>query len=168
MPSKDLKPKTAAAPADTGIEPADQAKIAKGLAEALGDTYTLLIKTHVYHWNVVGPLFVPLHELLEAHYRDLFDATDEIAERIRALGQPAPVSFAKMAALADVKEETGARSAAGMVAQLIKDHERLAKSFREIAGDADEADDLVTADLLTGRLKFHEKAIWMLKAIVAE
>lgn len=150
----------------TGIDQKAIKGISDGLVEILGSTYTLLVKTHVYHWNVVGPLFLPLHELTEAHYKDLFSAVDELAERIRALGLPAPLSFEDFDNRSMIKEETKDRSAEGMVGQLIKDHETLSRRLREVAQDADEAGDLVTADLLTQRLTFHEKAIWMLRATI--
>lgn len=160
-----LKPKVEKENVATGIDAKARAKIASGLVEALASTYTLLIKTHVYHWNVVGPLFLPLHELTERHYKDLLEAADVIAERIRSLGHPAPLSFDDLAPKSRVKEETADRSAEGMVRQLIRDHEAIARKLREVAGVADEADDLVTADMLTQRMNFHEKAIWMLRAI---
>ena len=163
-----LKPKTAEEPIKTGIEPKNRPKIADVLNAALGDSYVLLVKSHGYHWNVVGPIFKPLHELTEAHYDDLFAAVDEIAERIRSIGEPAPSSFAAMLEASCLKEETGTKSAAEMVAQLVKDHEAVARRMREGAGVADDGDDLVTVDLFTRRLAFHEKAIWMLRATVAE
>lgn len=151
---------------DTGIEQKDRGAVSKDLTEVLADTYTLLFKTHVYHWNVVGPLFVPIHELTESHYKNLFAAADEIAERIRGLGHLAPISLAGLVSKAVVEEEDDARlTAEEMVEELARDHEKMVKRLRQAAIDADEVDDLVTADLLTERLAFHEKAIWMLRAI---
>ncbi len=153
---------------DTGIDKKDRGSVARDLIEVLADTYTLLFKSHVYHWNVVGPLFVPIHELTETHYKDLFAAADVIAERIRSLGHPAPLSFAGLLSKAVVEEEDeSGLSAEEMVQSLANDHEKMVKRLRQAAIDADEVDDLVTADLLTERLAFHEKAIWMLRAIVA-
>ncbi len=153
---------------DTGIKSKDRSEVATALVPVLADTYTLLVKTHVYHWNVVGPLFIPFHELTEEHYNNLFEAADVIAERIRSLGRPAPLSFAELLPEAGVEEETVNRSADEMVSRLIEDHEMLAKRLREAALLADEADDLVSADMLTQRLAFHEKAVWMLRAIIAK
>ncbi|MDX2288173.1 MAG: Dps family protein [Hyphomicrobiaceae bacterium] len=163
--AKRVSPATASM-LDTGLEPKDRNSVSKDLVEVLADTYTLLLKTHVYHWNVVGPLFVPLHELTEAHYKDLFQAADDIAERIRSLGHPAPLSFRQLLPKSAVDEETSDRSAEQMVAHLVVDHEKIVKRLRDAAMAADEADDLVTTDLLTARLAFHEKAIWMLRAII--
>ena len=162
-----LKAKVSKEPMSTGIDEKARKKISDGLVEVLASTYTLLVKTHVYHWNVVGPLFLPLHELTEAQYNDMFAAVDELAERIRALGLPAPLSFEDFDRRSLIKEEKQDRTAEGMVAQLVKDHEALSRRMRELAMEADEGDDLVTADLLTQRLTFHEKAIWMLRATVA-
>ena len=75
---------------DTGLDSKTRTKFAGQLSEILDDTYTLLVRTHVYHWNVKGPLFEPIHKLLEAQYEKLFEATDKIAERVRQLGHKVP------------------------------------------------------------------------------
>lgn len=152
---------------NTGLDQGKRSKLAEDLGKVLGDTYTLLVKTHVYHWNVVGPVFLPLHELTEEHYKDLFKATDEIAERIRALGHLTPLSFEMLESMTKIEEETTKRSAQDMVKQLAADHEEMTRRIRRITAHAAETEDFVTHDLLNSRLAFHEKAIWMLKAIVA-
>jgi len=162
-----LKAKPSQQNVNTGIASSARKDIAMELGLLLGDTYMLLVKTHVYHWNVVGPLFVPIHELTEAHYNDLFAASDVLAERIRALGHITPVSFAGMAKKAELTEAKSVTSAGEMVEALIGDHEAIVRSMREIAIKAEQADDFVTHDILVGRLTFHEKAIWMLRAIVS-
>lgn len=167
MATKSPSTRDSAMAPDIGISAKSATDVSRALAEVLADTYTLLVKTHVYHWNVVGPLFLPLHELTEQHYKDMFEAADHIAERIRALGQVTPLSFEQMMPKAGVEEETVNRAASAMVHRLVADHEQLAKRLRIAALAANEADDLVTADLLTGRLAFHEKAIWMLKAMTS-
>lgn len=153
----------------SGLSSTDRSQLSRAVADVLADTYVLLIKTHVYHWNVIGPLFVPVHQLLEVHYKDLFAAADELAERIRGLGRLAPLSFGKdLLPRSDVEEEKADRSAAGMIKQLVADHEEIARRIRGVSADAADRKDFVTHDLLNGRLAFHEKAIWMLRAIVAE
>ena len=149
---------------DTGIQKAENA--ASNLENCLADSFMLMIKSQVYHWNVVGPLFQPLHVLTQEHYENLFEAIDDIAERIRALGYPAPSSIVDMAQKSVIDEDTGSTSAEEMVRTLIKDHEAVASRFRDAAKLADHTGDLVTADLLTERIAFHEKAVWMLKAII--
>lgn len=151
----------------TGIDSADAKALASGLSRSLAETYVLYLKTQGFHWNVVGPLFYGLHKLTEEQYRDLAGAVDELAERIRALGHPAPASFARFLELSAVKELARPLSAEDMVAELVADHETVASTFRELVEAAEKARDVATADLLTERLHFHEQAAWMLRSIVA-
>lgn len=153
---------------DTGIESDHRQRLAAHLSRALADTMLLMIKSQVYHWNVVGPLFKPIHDLTEEHYNDLFQAADDIAERIRAIGYPAPLSFADLAGRTSLSEETQVISAQRMVEQLLVDHETIVRNMREAAEFADKSDDFVTHDLLVARMNFHENAIWMLRATIAE
>jgi starvation-inducible DNA-binding protein len=85
---------------DIGISEADRRKVAEGLSKVLADTYTLYLKTHNFHWNVTGPMFQTLHLMFEAQYTELALAVDLVAERIRALGHPAPGTYAAYAKLA--------------------------------------------------------------------
>ena len=78
-----------------GIADKDRAAIAKGLSKLLADTYTLYLTTHNFHWNVTGPMFNSLHAMFMAQYTELWTAVDPVAERIRALGHPAPGSYAQ-------------------------------------------------------------------------
>ena len=151
---------------ETGIQ--KTVSIKANLETCLADSFLLMIKSQVYHWNVVGPMFQPLHQLTQEHYENLFAAIDEIAERIRALGYPAPTNMAEMVRRSVIKEDEGSTSAEQMVRNLIEDHEKVAGRFRDSAKLADLKGDLVTADLLTQRIAFHEKAVWMLKAIVSD
>ena len=130
----------------------------------LADTYTLVVKSHGYHWNVTGPQFFSLHAMFEEQYTDMWTAADVIAERIRALGTYAPGSFADFTKIAQVKEATGVPSASEMVADLARDHELLAASARRILAALDGANDDATEDLITQRLQFHEKTSWMLRS----
>ena len=141
--------------------------LATSLTGVLADSFVLMIKTQSYHWNVVGPLFFSLHEMTEMHYRNMFEAVDEIAERIRALGELAPLSFTDMISNAELVEETRVTNASDMVAKLVMDHESLARRFRDLAAEASGAGDGVTEDLANSRMAFHEKAAWMLRATVA-
>ena len=161
-----LKPKPRDEEMNIGLDAAYRDAMARSLSDILGATYRLLIKSHLYHWNVVGPLFKPLHELLEEHYNALFSATDVIAERIRALGHLAPVDLSKADFSGDVPD-IEKESASAMVADLIKDHETAVRTMRKAASKAGDSGDVVTEDMLTARLTFHEKALWMLKATIA-
>ena len=82
---------------DIGISEEDRRQIAEGLSNLLSDTYTLYLKTHNFHWNVTGSMFQTLHLMFEQEYTELANAVDAIAERIRALGFPAPGTYADFA-----------------------------------------------------------------------
>ena len=152
----------------TGLSANARTQVAERLTEALADTVVLMLKSQVFHWNVVGPSFVGLHKLTEQHYQDLFAAADELAERIRALGSLVPFSSKIMARSASVGDGLAIRSTETMIEELIADHEGVVRSMRETAEEADKAGDIVTHDLLVRRMDFHEKAIWMLRAVTAK
>jgi starvation-inducible DNA-binding protein len=160
-----LKPKADVVPLKTGIDQEDRKAVANGLAQILADTWVLLIKTQGYHWNVVGPMFYSVHKLTEDQYKDQFAAIDVIGERIRALGFPAPQSFADVIALSALYEESKVMSAQGMLEQLVADHETIARRARDVAKAAAKLDDPVTEDLMIRRLEAHEEAVWMLRSI---
>ena len=126
----------------------------------------LYLKTHNFHWNVTGPMFNTLHLMFEGQYTELATAIDEIAERIRALGFPAPGSYARFTALASIQEEDGVPSAEAMIRQLSEDQETVARTARSIFPVVDEARDEPTADLLTQRMRIHEKTAWMLRSML--
>lgn len=165
--SATLKPQTHDENFNTGLTAKYRTEAATALSNILAATYKLTIKSHLYHWNVVGPLFKPLHELTEEHYTILFAATDTIAERIRALGHTAPSDLGEAAKFAPAANEVKHTTAVEMINDLIADHEEAVRNMRDAATKADDADDVVTADMLTARLTFHEKALWMLRAIVS-
>lgn len=150
----------------TGLNGGERTQLAEHLSRVLADTYILMIKSHVYHWNVTGVYFGALHALTEEHYEDLFKAADVVAERIRALGHLPPMSIEAMLPKASVEEEQRSRKAGGMIAQLVKDHEQIVGRLRETATVSDKLEDYVTTDMLTQRMAFHEKAIWMLGAMI--
>jgi starvation-inducible DNA-binding protein len=150
-----------------GIAEEDRQEIAQGLSRLLADSYTLYLKTHNYHWNVKGPLFNTLHQMFEEQYTELAEAVDEIAERIRALGKPAPGSYRAYAALTSIDEEDGEPSAEEMILRLLQGQETVARTARSVIGAAEAANDEPTADLLTQRMQVHEKNAWMLRSMAA-
>lgn len=151
-----------------GIADEDRRRIAEGLSRLLADSYTLYLKTHNYHWNVTGPLFNTLHAMFETQYTELATAVDEIAERIRALGHPAPGSYRAFAGLTSIEEEEGVPSAETMIRRLVIGQETVARTAREVFPVADQAHDEPTADLLTQRMQVHEKNAWMLRSMLEE
>jgi starvation-inducible DNA-binding protein len=151
---------------DIGITENDRRAIADGLSRLLADTYTLYLKTHSFHWNVTGPQFNTLHTMFETQYNGLALAVDLIAERIRALGFPAPGSYAQYAELTSIPEETSVPTANDMIRQLVGVQEAVVRTARAVFPVAEKAGDQPTADLLTERMNIHEKTAWMLRSML--
>ena len=151
---------------DIGIGEKDRQKIAQGLARLLADTYTLYLKTHNFHWNVTGPMFQTLHLMFEQQYNELALAVDLIAERIRALGYPAPGTYAAFTKLSTIKESKGQPSAKDMIRELVAGQEAVVKTARSVFPLVDKANDEPSADLLTQRMQVHEKTAWMLRSLL--
>lgn len=153
-----------------GISEQNRIAIAEGLSKLLADSYTLYLKTHNYHWNVTGPMFNALHTMFEEQYTELATAVDEIAERIRALGEPAPGSYKAFAALTSIEEEDHGQvpDAKEMIKQLVIGQETVARTARSMFDIVEEAKDESSADLLTQRMQIHEKNAWMLRSMLGE
>src|SRR5687768_15618318 len=151
---------------DIGIKDKDRKAIAQGLSHLLADTYTLYLKTHNFHWNVTGPMFQTLHLMFETQYNELALAVDLIAERIRALGFPAPGSYREFAKMSSIPEASGTPAAKDMIEQLVAGQEAVIRTARSIFPSAEAANDEPTADLLTQRLQIHEKTAWMLRSLL--
>jgi starvation-inducible DNA-binding protein len=154
---------------DIGISENDRRSIAEGLSRLLADTYTLYLKTHSFHWNVTGPMFHSLHQMFETQYTELAGAVDQIAERIRALGMPAPGSYAEFSRLSSIKEAEGANrvpDAEEMIRQLMAGQEAIVRTAREIFPTAEAANDEATSNLLADRMEIHEKNAWMLRSML--
>lgn len=149
-----------------GIDTKQREAIASGLSRLLADSYTLYLKTHNFHWNVTGPMFATLHLMFEQQYTELALAVDLIAERIRALGSPAPGTYKEFSRLTSIKEAEGVPSAEEMIKQLVEGQETVVRTAREIFPVAAEAHDEPTADILTQRMQVHEKNAWMLRSLL--
>ncbi|MBL8519196.1 MAG: DNA starvation/stationary phase protection protein [Betaproteobacteria bacterium] len=158
--------KSAAPAINLGIGEKDRARIAAGLSNLLADTYTLYLMTHNFHWNVKGPMFQTLHLMFEAQYNELALAVDLIAERIRALGFPAPGTYAAYAKLTSIPEPEGVPEATDMIRQLVKGQEAVVRTARKLFPVVDKARDEPSADLLTQRMQLHEKNAWMLRSLL--
>lgn len=152
-------------PVEIGLETASRQSISKSLSKLLASTYCLYIKTLYYHWNVKGQHFATLHELFETQYQDLHSAGDELAERIRALGHFVPGTMKEFLELSVIQEDkTMPEAAEKMVENLLKDNETLSKEARKILKEAETAEDEITVDMMVGRMTYHDKTAWMLRA----
>ena len=153
---------------DIGIPASQRQRIADALSALLADSYTLYLMTHNFHWNVTGPQFNGLHMMFMQQYTEQWTALDEIAERIRALGLPAPGTYAEFSKRASFKEVEGVPSATEMLKHLVSAQEATARTARALLPLADEADDQPSADVATQRLAVHEKTAWMLRSMLAD
>jgi starvation-inducible DNA-binding protein len=156
------------APIDIGIPAGQRARIAEGLSALLADSYTLYLMTHNFHWNVTGPMFNTLHLMFMQQYTEQWTALDAIAERIRALGHPAPGTYREFVQLASIEEVGGVPKAMDMVRLLVDAQEGTARTARKLLPLVAKANDQPTADLLTQRLDVHEKTAWMLRSLLEE
>lgn len=151
---------------DIGISHEDRKNIADGLSRVLADTYTVYLRTHNFHWNVTGPMFQTLHLMFMTQYNELWTATDLIAERIRALGFPAPGTYSAFGKLTSIKEVDGVPKAQEMIRLLVEGNEAVARTARSVFPIVEKANDQPTADLLTQRMQVHEKTAWMLRSLL--
>lgn len=149
---------------NAGLDATAKKTAAEGLSKLLADTYAVYLKTHGYHWNVRGPNFSQLHNLFMAQYTEMWAAIDEVAERIRALGELAPQGYGAFANLSSIKDGDPSRNAEGMIQDLISSHEALIGTLYSVLKSAQDAGDEVTAGIVTDRLTAHEKHAWMLRA----
>jgi len=164
-----VKAKKSKIPAiDIGIDSGERKKIAKGLSALLADSYTLYLMTHNFHWNVTGPMFNTLHLMFMEQYTEQWNALDLIAERIRALGHPAPGTYKEFVNFASIKEVEGVPKADEMIRYLVSAQEATARTARALFPIVNSANDQPTADLLTQRLEVHEKTAWMLRSLLEE
>ncbi|MCK0506636.1 Dps family protein [Aromatoleum anaerobium] len=153
---------------DIGLSEVDRAKIADGLSALLADSYTLYLMTHNFHWNVTGPMFNTLHVMFMQQYTEQWTALDLIAERIRALGFPAPGTYREFVERASIKEIEGVPKALEMVRSLVAAQEATARTARSLFPVVNDANDQPSADLLTQRLEVHEKTAWMLRSLLED
>lgn len=138
--------------------------VASMLEQVLANSFVLYFKTHACHWNVTGPNFHGLHVMLEEQYKEIWTATDDIAERIRSLGEIAPTTFAELISEATIEESTGLTGAKQMITTLLKDHEEIEGQLAKAIKLAQDEEDEGTADLLVNRAKAHAKMAWMLRS----
>jgi starvation-inducible DNA-binding protein len=164
-PAKAPAAPVAAAPSKPAKQPAGKApnkNVVAALGKLLADSYTLYLKTHNFHWNVTGPMFNTLHSLFMVQYTELSLAVDEVAERMRALGAPAPGSYAQFSRITSLKEEEGVPAATDMLRQLVADQALVIGAARKLLSAAERAGDQGTVDLATRRILVHDKNAWML------
>lgn len=139
--------------------------VVSGLNQLLADSYALMANTHHAHWNVEGRDFFALHHAFQKQYEDLFEAVDEIAERVRALDAYPHGGLQALAKAAGMEEfPGGAQPARDFAAGLVVAHEKTVADAIALRDAAGSANDLETQDLAIGRIQWHQKTSWMLKS----
>jgi len=151
---------------DIGINDQHRIKISDALKRLLADSYTLYLQSHNFHWNVTGTQFRELHLMFEEQYDELAIAVDDIAERIRTLGEVAPGTYKAFSQLSTIEEVDGVPKANDMVSLLTRGHEQVVKTCREVLALAQEGDDESSASLVSDRMRVHEKSAWMLRSML--
>ena len=141
--------------------------VSEGLIGALVGTYQLITKTHLCHWNITGTQFHAVHEMTATFYQNKFAAADDLAERVRALGRPVTLDLTDVPRWNGPAPQDAGAPAGKMIGDLVHDHHQFATCLRELVETAEHARDPATADLATERVAFHEKAAWMLGALIA-
>ena len=153
-----MKTETRTAPLET------ETPVVAALRRTLGGTYGLMALAHEAHWNVEGSDFFSLHQAFQEQYENLFAASDEIAERLRALGARAPGGLRTLADLAQLEEPRGPLSARDTVTALVAAHAKVLNDLKSLRDTAGEHGDPETEDLAIGRIAWHQKTLWMLKS----
>ena len=145
-----------------------ESPVIEALRQVVADCYATVGLTQLCHWNVRGPAFFTLHQAFEEHYTDLFAATDEIAERIRALGALAPGGLESLAKLSGISELEEDAPAERMVSHLLQANTKLLTDLRAARDAAAKHSDPETEDLMIARIQHHEKTMWMLRSFLDE
>ena len=152
---------------EMGMKTDKRRAIADALGDAVADAFRLYFNVQSLHWNVEGPAFYGIHKLTEEQYEALRDSVDTLAERIRALGLPAPQSFKGLDERSVVGDLPASAELKDRIAALVRDYEKSGVRLKKIVREAEEADDIRTADLLTDQLGAYEEFAWMLRATIA-
>ena len=135
------------------------------LHRVLKETFTLYLANHHHHWNVEGDRFIALHELFESQYKEQFDALDEIAERIRTLGDKVDNVHTGLSVSYTVEKSDATATSLAMITQLIELNQRVIDEAKRALQVASDHHDPVTEDLMISRISTHEKTVWMLKSL---
>lgn len=134
------------------------------LSHLLSNTYVLYVKTQNFHWNVTGPRFHQLHIFFEEQYQALATSIDDIAERVRMLGQKPPSTMSEFLHISTINESPDFYSENEMLKILEADHQHLVQSIKNWIREVQQVNDEGTVDLLIERLRYHDKVAWMIRS----
>ena len=134
------------------------------LKTAFASSYSFVLKTQNFHWNVEGPLFVQLHELFGNIYEEVYSSIDTFAEELRALQIYTPASLQKFSMLSLVQDENEIKDFQSMLRELLTDSEKMAQLYKVVFDMAEANGDHGLADFFAGRQDAHKKHSWMLRS----
>jgi len=140
-------------------------KLIEQLKVILGTNFGLYFKAHSFHWNIEGPDFAQYHKFLGKLYKQVFDNTDLIAEKIRMLDSYAPTTLTRMLELSDIPDTENIPSALAMLSQLKQDNDRFIVHLRAGIVAAEQADEPAIGNFLQDILDQHQKHAWMLRSL---
>ena len=147
----------------TDLSPEAVTQITAGLNGLVADTYALYFKTKNFHWHVSGPHFRDYHLLFDEQATELFETTDQLAERVRKLGGATLRSIGHVARLQRVADnDRDFVSPHDMLRELMKDNKAMMVNLRDVHELADEHGDVGTTSLLEVFLDAAEKRNWFL------
>ena len=135
------------------------------LRSVLSETFVLYMKTYALHWNFEGERFYGVHKMTEEQYGDLAEAIDEIAERIRALGESAPVSLTQILEHSGLREFEQTEFRDEAIKDLVRSHRRLSDLTKKAATKAEKDGDPFSHDLMVARAGAHDKFAWLLGSV---
>lgn len=141
-----------------------QTEICEALNQSVAETTVTTMLAQNFHWNVTGMAFGPLHALFQEIYEDHFNAQDDLAERIKALGGHANGKLVDMVSSSKVEEHDGHADDKTMIAALAEAQRTIAATLAGTAAIASKHGDLLTEDLCIGRGQVHEKFAWLLSS----
>ena len=158
-------------PMRNGMTEKNRKAVIARLHQLVADHYVLVTKTKFYHWNVEGPEFHDIHELLDEHYEVLSDITDLLAEQCLKLGGQSTGTLAWFIQNTRLEEDGGESipDARQMIENLLNAHESIMEVLHEdIQAIDDDYEDAVTSNLLQDISAKHHKMAWMLRMILQQ
>src|ERR1700743_2825591 len=137
--------------------------IAGALRILLADVFALYVKTKNFHWHMSGPHFRDYHLLLDEQSEQIFESTDELAERVRKIGRKTIRSIGEINSLTRVKNnDADFVSPLDMLRELAKDNRGMVTNLRKAHNVCDEHKDVATGSLLENFIDETERRVWFL------